>query len=123
MLPIPDFADAIFPNSPRTESRNLAQTGHDGIFQIARGEARDYFDEHGPTAVLRWDKNRSTEGLPAMNIGVSNGNTFDRVMIFPTRPMVQYVLNGDVERLSSPEKLYVAVTRARHSVAFVMPDT
>jgi len=117
-----DFADAIFPNFQHTESFNSEMTGHDGIFQITREQVKDYIDEHGPVAVLRWNKNADTEGLSAMNIGLSKGSTFPRVIIFPTRPMIEYVMNRDAEKLSSPEKLYVAVTRAQYSVAFVMPD-
>ena len=54
-----------------------------------------------------------------MNIGVAKGSTFDRVLIFPTNPMRQF-LDEDPSKLKAPERLYVAVTRARHSVAFVV---
>ena len=62
-----------------------------------------------------------TLGLPAMNIGIVKGSTFERVVIFPTRPMKQYLSDGDPSKLKAPESLYVAVTRARYSVAFVVP--
>ena len=55
-----------------------------------------------------------------MNIGVSKGSTFDRVLIFPTKPMLQYIKSGNPDILAAREHLYVAVTRARHSVAFVV---
>lgn len=66
--------------------------------------------------------NRRTDtlGLPAMNIGMSKGTTFDRVLIFPTKPMLQYIKSGNPDILAAREHLYVAVTRARHSVAFVV---
>jgi DNA helicase-2/ATP-dependent DNA helicase PcrA len=56
-----------------------------------------------------------------MNIGVAKGSTFDRVMIFPTKPMLRYLDDKDETKLKAPERLYVAVTRARFSVAFVVP--
>lgn len=56
-----------------------------------------------------------------MNIGVAKGSTFDRVLIFPTHPMLKYLDGGDPSELKAPERLYVAATRARHSVAFVVP--
>jgi hypothetical protein len=59
-------------------------------------------------------------GLPAMNIGVAKGSTFDRVLIFPTKPMKQYLADGEPTKLRAPERLYVAVTRARHSAAFMV---
>ena len=58
-----------------------------------------------------------------MNIGVAKGGTHDRIIIFPTKPMLGYLEDGDASKLKSPEKLYVAVTRARFSVAFVVPDS
>jgi hypothetical protein len=55
-----------------------------------------------------------------MNFGISKGSTFDRVLIFPTTPMRQYLEHRDPSKLKRPESLYVAVTRARYSVAFVV---
>jgi hypothetical protein len=59
--------------------------------------------------------------LAAINIGVSKGSTYERVLIFPTKPMQKYLETGDATKLKAPERLYVAVTRARYSVAFVVP--
>jgi len=57
-----------------------------------------------------------------MNIGVAKGSTFDRVLLFPTNPILRYLEDRDETKLKAPERLYVAVTRARFSVAFVTPD-
>ncbi len=116
-----DFADAIFPNMPATTSVDVPATGHDGIFKIPRSEIAQYCSEYHPVTVLRHDKNFKTEGLSAMNIGVAKGGTFDRVVLFPTAPMLKYLEDGDPTKLKAPERLYVAVTRARFSVAFVVP--
>ena len=116
-----DFADDLFPKLPRTTSRNTEQTGHDGIFSIPRSEALDYFDQHKPM-VLRYAISSDTIGLPAINFGMSKGNTYDRVLIFPTQPMVAYLKSKNLARAGSLEKFYVAVTRAKYSVAFAMPD-
>lgn len=85
---------------------------------ISRFEALEYADKYRPQ-VLRHDKRANTQGLPAINIGVSKGSTYDRVLIFPTKPMLQYLETKDPSVLKKPEALYVAITRARHSVAFV----
>ena len=117
-----DFADSIFPNMPATKSIDVEVTGHDGIFQINSNEVFSYVEEHAPVTVLRHDKNVNTEGLRAMNIGVAKGCTFDRVVIFPTQPMLRYLKDRNETKLKAPERLYVAVTRARYSVAFVLPS-
>ena len=118
-----DFADAIYPKLPSTESRDVPTSGHDGVFTVPASELAHYLRDHGPATVLRYDKNADTLGLPAMNIGVAKGSTHDRIIIFPTKPMLTYLEDGDASKLRAPEKLYVAVTRARFSVAFVVPDT
>jgi DNA helicase-2/ATP-dependent DNA helicase PcrA len=117
-----DFADAIYPSMPCTTSIDVAPTGHDGIFEIIRSDVARYLAEYHPVTILRNDKNADTEGQPAMNIGVAKGCTFDRVMIFPTKPMLKYLEDRDATKLKAPERLYVAVTRARFSVAFVVPN-
>jgi DNA helicase-2/ATP-dependent DNA helicase PcrA len=113
-----DFASGVFPNLPPLVSAADEETGHDGVFMVAPLEVQDYYDQHQPI-VLRDRKTTDTFGLPAMNIGVSKGSTFDRVLIFPTGPMRRYLEDRDASELRAPERLYVAVTRARHSVAFV----
>ena len=107
---------------PATKSVGVAPTCHDGIFQIVSDDVAGYVAEHHPVTVLRHDKNYDTQGLAAMNIGVAKGSTFDRVMIFPTKPMLTYLEDKDETKLKAPERLYVAVTRAKFSVAFVVPD-
>lgn len=118
--PICDFASGVFPGLPRLEAANDTTTGHDGVFLLKPFDVQEYYEEHRPV-VLRDRRTTDTFGLPAMNIGVAKGSTFDRVLIFPTNPMRQYLVDRDASKLRAPERLYVAVTRARHSVAFVVP--
>ncbi|MHC5260870.1 UvrD-helicase domain-containing protein [Streptomyces sp. UC4497] len=115
-----DFADELFPELPRTISKNAELTGHDGVTTITPAEVPAYIERHAPV-VLRWNKKADTQGLAAMNFGQSKGCTFDRVLIFPTQPMINYYRSRDPEQAGDRSKLYVAVTRARYSVAFVMP--
>lgn len=114
-----DFADALFPSHPKTVSKNATETGHDGIFGIKRDQVSEYIRERNP-AILRYDRRTNTMGYSATNIGSVKGRTFDRVLIFPTKPMKEYFKTRDLSKAGSLEKLYVAVTRARFSVAFVL---
>ncbi|MFC9536793.1 UvrD-helicase domain-containing protein [Streptomyces sp. NPDC056975] len=115
-----DFADGLFPELPQTVSKNTEITGHDGVSTITPAEVPAYVEKYEPI-VLRWDKRAKTQGLEAMNFGQSKGSTFDRVLIFPTQPMVKYYRSLDPEQAGDRFKLYVAVTRARYSVTFVIP--
>jgi superfamily I DNA/RNA helicase len=115
-----DFADGLYPELARTISKNMETTGHDGIFPVRKSEVRAYVERYSPV-VLRWDKRADTQALDAMNMGASKGSTFDRVLIFPTQPMIKYLNTLDPSQAGDRAKLYVAVTRAKYSAAFVVP--
>ncbi|WP_327427308.1 UvrD-helicase domain-containing protein [Streptomyces sp. NBC_01236] len=115
-----DFADDLYPDLARTVSKNTEITGHDGIFEIRKSDVPAYAEQYAPV-VLRYNKNSDTCGLEAMNMGTAKGSTFDRVLIFPTAPMIKYCKTKDASQAGDRAKLYVAVTRAKYSTAFVMP--
>jgi hypothetical protein len=114
-----DFADSIYPELPKTVSKNTETTVHDGMFAVSRREVAEYVKTHAPT-VLRYNRTSDTLGFPAQNIGVVKGRTFDRVLLFPTKPMLAFWSTRNPERAGSREKLYIAVTRARFSVGIVV---
>ncbi|WP_100515029.1 UvrD-helicase domain-containing protein [Mycobacteroides abscessus] len=114
-----DFADDLYPSLPRTTSRNTERTTHDGIFQIGMKEVHQYMETYEAT-VLRYKITTNTLGYPAINFGQSKGRTYDRVLIFPTNPMKKYLQTNNLEDAGDIAKFYVAVTRARYSVAFVV---
>lgn len=118
-----DFADSIFPNSPRTQSANFETTGHDGLFLVRNAQSADYIETYRPR-ILRYDKKTSCEGYSAINFGASKGLSFQRVLVFPNNPVINFLKTGDSNALKerTAAKLYVAVTRAKYSVAFVYDD-
>jgi len=118
-----DFADALYPDMPPTVSVDVPDSGHDGVVLVPRSEARAYYSTHDSVTVLRYDKSQDTAGLPAMNIGLAKGRTFGRVMLFPTKTMLDYLDHRDPTRLGARAKLYVAATRAQFSFAIVVPDS
>lgn len=116
---IADVADAFFPLEPRTKSLNEAITGHDGVFAVPIAKVAAYIEKYRPQ-VLRLDVKTSCHGYPAMNFGESKGLTFERVLIFPHKLGQKWLSTGDVVHVEkSAPKMYVGVSRARHSVAFV----
>lgn len=114
-----DFANTLFPNMENMESLNSTATEHDGIFAVSEDKVHKYISHYEP-AVLRYDRNANTYGYPAQNFGNAKGLQFDRVLIIPHGPIRKYLQDGNVKDVEkSLEKFYVAVTRARHSVAFL----
>jgi DNA helicase II / ATP-dependent DNA helicase PcrA len=117
-----DFSDLLFPNYPTTISENNEVTGHDGIFVLPKSQVEQYVVRFNPV-ILRWNRSSDTMSYPALNFGISKGRTYNRVLIFPTKPMVKFLQTKTPEATSDLSKFYVAVTRARYSVAFVVEDS
>jgi hypothetical protein len=116
-----DFADALFPHLPGTTSANAQITTPTGILMVKSADLANYMAAHNPV-VLRHSVTSNTFGFGGMNFGASKGSTFDHVVIFPTQPIKHYLKTRDPSALAheARSKLYVAITRARHSVAFVV---
>jgi len=113
------LSDSIFPHIAQTTSGVNERSAHDGVFLVSRSDVQFYYQLYRPM-VLRWDTRTQTGGLPAMNFGESKGLSFERVLIYPTGPIRKFLTTGDVTHIKdSRAKLYVAVTRAKFSVAFV----
>ncbi len=102
---------------------------HVGIFTVSSGAVETYLQRYNPV-ILR--QNRSTrgdicEGFNAQNFGEAKGLGFDRVLILPTENYSRF-LQGDPRPLRTARteqalnKLYVAITRARYSVAFLFDE-
>jgi DNA helicase II / ATP-dependent DNA helicase PcrA len=116
-----DFADRFHPDLPKTRSLNTVITGHDGIFAVRERDVEAYMKAFAPQT-LRYDrKTKDVPGTP-INYGASKGLTFDRTLIFPNGPLAKFLLTGDVKDAGSTPKLYVAITRARHSTAIVIKN-
>lgn len=120
---IADLADAFFPHEPATTSANTTETGHDGIYIVATADVAAYVARFSPQ-VLRRDRKTNCQGLSAMNFGEAKGLTFDRVLIFPHGLATKWLRTGALAHVEgSLSRMYVGVTRARYSVAFVHDGT
>lgn len=116
---IADVADQFFPKEPRTKSTNQHTTGHDGVFAVPTSRVAAYVARYQPQ-VLRMDVRTNCNDYPAMNFGESKGLSFDRVLIFPHKLGRKWLSTGDLIHIKdSCPKMYVGVSRARFSVAFV----
>ena len=117
-----EAADKLFPNMARTISLNDARTSHDGVFLVRQKDVGAYVEKYSPQT-LRY--NRRTKNVPGFpyNFGQSKGMTFERVLIFPHKPLERYCLTGKLEDAGNElPKVYVAMTRARQSVGIVVPN-
>lgn len=103
---------------------------HYGAFVIKPSQVSDYLAMFKPQ-VLRWSSSIGRGYLPPSlsyhTFGSSKGLGFDRVLIVSPEKHLKY-LGGDDKVFDndkteeSRNKLYVAITRARYSLAFVVED-
>jgi DNA helicase-2/ATP-dependent DNA helicase PcrA len=117
-----DFADQFYPGLPRTVSKNKIITDHNGVFAVPNSQAAAYIRSYHPQ-VLRYS--RATENVLGMpiNFGEAKGMEFERVLIYPHKKLEKFLATGIIKDAGSDlGKIYVAITRARQSAAFVVPD-
>ncbi len=100
----------------RTPSESKA-----GLFILQTADYAHYLATVRPMQLRhRIDSAGVDKQSPAMNFGESKGRGFDHVVIIPTEPMRRWLSKGADLKAESRAKFYVAITRARHSVAIVM---
>lgn len=116
--PICDYADGLYPDLPATASKNTQVMPDMGVHLVHVDHLDAYRTAFAPQE-LRWDKRNKVAGPGALNFGEVKGKSFDRVLIHPTGPMTAYVESGADLAAGARAKFYVAVTRARHSVAIL----
>ena len=117
---ISEFSSKLFPEyascEPCTcEKCRRYSVPHEGIFLIKKEDVKEYCKMYSPT-ILRFNK----AIYPEWNYGKSKGLSFDRVLIYPTDKIREYLKEGNIPKIETVKaKFYVALTRARYSVGIV----
>lgn len=111
------FANMVYPNENNIGTSMNEKTDHDGVILINTNDVQKYYNYYRPI-VLKYDKKTSTDDYHSFNFGECKGMTFERVLIYPNGPFKDFLLKG--KELKTPQKYYVAATRAKYSIAFVV---
>ena len=115
-----DLANQMYPDMKPCDSAMNEKTEHDGIFWIEEKDVDSYMKIYNPIQLRHDRRTKVNEKFRVMTFGSAKGLTFDRVLIYPTQPMLNW-LSGKSKDMKdeSLSKFYVAVTRAKYSVGFV----
>lgn len=128
-----DFADKVHSAEgiyKKTESKNTdipkEYLKHLGVFAIKQEHVKNYLELYKPV-ILRVSKSTQKElckGNSNVNFGASKGLGFERVLIIPTDKQKKFLLGKynvfDKDKTEKAKSsLYVAITRAKYSVAFI----
>jgi superfamily I DNA/RNA helicase len=96
-----------------------------GIFFVKTSNIPEYLFRLNGVVQLRYNKkeHRTVSGIEVMNFGISKGLEFNHIFIYPTTPMLEWLINNKSKlALSSRAELYVALTRAFYSIGIAVDD-
>ena len=122
---IATYSDTIFDPSwkfPPTQSKNETVTGHDGVHLVASEHIVEYVNLYQPQCLRHSVTSGKDFALDFLNFKVSKGMTYERVLIVPTAPICKFIASGTYLEATPASSFYVAVTRAKQSVAIVLDD-
>ncbi|MDP1813228.1 MAG: UvrD-helicase domain-containing protein, partial [Leadbetterella sp.] len=115
-----NLSNRLFPDLKKAASGNNNRTEHDGVFLVRTEDVENYLKKYKPMQLRDSIKTKTNRNYKAMNFGESKGLSFDRVLIYPTQPFVNWLIDNKSELAStSRSKFYVAITRARYSVGII----
>lgn len=123
---IASFADSLFDAShgfEPTETLNDRTTSHDGIYLVPSEHVAAYINSYQPL-FLRHSTNSGKQfsKFTPMNVGVSKGLEREHVLVYPTDGVQRLLQDGTPLSLSASASLYVAATRAKQSLAFILDE-
>jgi len=119
--PILDLASLVFNEAPAPISKQNKTHHHSGCYIVLEEDVEDYLVKL--TGIVQLTYNRASYAssiVPRYNMGESKGLEFDHVLIWPTDKMQKWLLQETSLEKTTLTKLYVSITRAQFSVAFVM---
>ncbi len=114
-----NFSSKLFPEYNTPISNQNKDVEHRGIFFVKKEDINDYLKKFKPLQLRDTRRTKVNYDFPVMNFGESKGLGFDRVLIYPTNPILKWIMEGEELNPTSCSKLYVALTRAKYSVAIV----
>lgn len=115
-----NLSNKLFTHLPTTTSGNTDTTSHDGVFLVREADVNEYLELYSPVQLRENVKTEVKRNYRVMNFGESKGLSFDRVLIYPTNPILKWLSDNNSELApTSRSKLYVALTRARYSVGII----
>jgi DNA helicase-2/ATP-dependent DNA helicase PcrA len=118
------LSSELYTELPECKSLLEETDAHMGVYFVKQSDVKRYIQKCGYITQLRNNKRRNVlPDVPVINFGISKGLEFQHVLIYPTKPILEWLLNRSAKlKDTSRADCYVAITRAFFSVAFVVED-
>lgn len=114
------YSSSLYEEYGEVESKQFVVSGHDGIFLVKPDDVDKYLETYKPIQLRDKRTVIVNDEYDAINMGEAKGLTFDRVLIYPTSTMKDWMINHSKElQPKTKSQFYVALTRAKYSVGIV----
>lgn len=91
------------------------------IHYIYKDQIEEYLKKYNPIQIKWNNKTKINDNYASINFGNSKGLSFDRVLIYPTKNMLEWLEDNSIElKEETRSKFYVGITRARYSVGIIL---
>lgn len=119
-----EISNKLYPEFEAVLSDNKDIDNHTGLYLVGTQDTTSYLSEFEAMQLRDSAKNKNIDPeYDVMTFGKAKGLEFDRVIIYPTKPFIEWLKGSSTDLApTSRSKLYVAITRARLSVAFVTDE-
>lgn len=115
-----EYSSKLYPDFDVCPSMQHEETEHDGIFLVRKKDVLSYLERFQPVQLRYSSKTDVNLDFKFLNFGESKGLTFDRVLIYPTKPIISWIKDNNFSlTFDSKAKFYVALTRAKYSVGII----
>ena len=118
------FVNNFYQDYGELKSREKDKVIHQGIYIIDKKDVDKYLEKYNPMQLIYDSRTKINRSYKSTTYGKSKGATYDRVLLYPTGELKKY-LKGQKSNIDgiTKNKLYVAMTRAVHSLTFVCDDS
>jgi hypothetical protein len=123
---IADFSDSIFAGGRQysaTVSRSTETHEHSGMFAVSTEDISVYRECFDPLCLRHGANSGGELDLPYVTFGTAKARTVEHVLIYPTASIRAFLTQGTELEGRAACALYITVTRAQHSVAFILNGT
>lgn len=115
-----DYSSRLYPEFKSCISIQDEITDHDGVFLVRNDHVGQYLKKYNPVQLRDRVTVDVDSNFKSINFGESKGQTFNRVLIYPTKGFVDWIKDNNSKLApTSRSKFYVALTRAKHSVGII----
>lgn len=114
------LANQLYPDMPSCAYEEQEETSDKGVFIVKENDIDAFLKEYNATQIRHNIRTKTSPKNEVINMGNSKGLTRERVLIYPTKDMENWIFdNSQLLKFETKSKFYVAITRAQKTVGIV----